>query len=401
VKLLYICHRFPYPPNRGGKIRPFQMIRHLSQKHEVTVASLAHTEEEMQAGEPLRNHCAEIIAEVVPNHARWTNAVLALATSEPSSLAYFRSGRLAQRVQEAWKKARYDGVMVHCAFAAQYALPLRAGFRVMDYGDLDSAKWSDYAEQRSFPVSMGYTTESAKLRAFEKRVAESSTHITFTTRGELEAFKTFGIAKPMTVIPNGVDASYFHREEKPPAESKTIVFLGRMDYFPNIDGIVWFAREIFPRIRSVVPEAQLRIVGSNPSAAVQELKSTSGITVTGFVPDVRPHLADTAVAIAPLRLARGTQNKVLECMAMSIPVVSTREAARGIQATAGEHLLVSESAESFALHTIELLNSPQRRWEIGEAGRVQAQTMHRWAKAMEILDEVLASVSDQKVLQPY
>jgi sugar transferase (PEP-CTERM/EpsH1 system associated) len=393
VRLLYICHRVPYPPNRGGKIRPFQMIQHLAKSHEVTVASLAHDDQELSAAGPLREHCKQVIAEVVPNRTRWTNAVLALPTPLPSSAAYFRSARLARRIQNAWFSSKFDGVMVHCAFAAQYALPLSGGFRIMDFGDLDSAKWSDYAAHRSFPLSTGYALEARKLGKFEKHVAASSTHCTFTTRGELEAFRRFGLAKPVTVIPNGVDTSYFHREVPPPAASKVLAFLGRMDYFPNIDGICWFVREVFPLVRSVVPEAVLRIVGSNPAKPVQDLAALAGIRVTGYVPDVRPHLADAAIAIAPLRLARGTQNKILECMGMGLPVVTTRDAARGIQATPGQHLLVADSPQQQAEFIIQLLSDPSRRASLGEAGRQQAQAAHQWPASMKILDEVLRQVS--------
>lgn len=393
MKLLYICHRLPFPPNRGGKIRPFQMIQHLSKTHEVTVASLAHTAQEMEDGKPLKDHCAQVLAEVVPDATRWRNAVTALPSSFPSSAAYFRSSRLAKRIQEAWRNARYDGVIVHCAFAAQYALPLQGGFRVMDYGDLDSAKWSDYAKHRPFPLSTAYAVESAKLRRFEKLVAASSTHCTFTTRGECESFRELGVSKPLTVIPNGVDAGYFRRENSATTDSKVIVFLGRMDYFPNIDGICWFAKELFGAIRARVPGATLRIVGANPARAVKELEKIPGVTVTGFVKDVRPHVNDAAVAIAPLRLARGTQNKILECMSMGIAVVSTREAARGIQATEGEHLAVGNTPQQFIELTTELLQNPQRRMELAEAGRVQVESAHRWAASMQILDEVLGSVS--------
>lgn len=393
MKLLFICHRLPFPPNRGGKIRPFQMIQHLSKTHEVTVASLAHTAQELLDGSPLQQHCAQLIAEVVPNAARWTNAALSLPSTFPSSAAYFRSSRLAARIQDAWRNSAYDGIIVHCAFAAQYALPLQGGFRIMDYGDLDSAKWADYAQHRVFPLDAAYALESAKLRRFEKLVGQSSTHCTFTTRGECDSFRQLGISRPLTVIPNGVDAGFFCRDKVPPTDSKVIVFLGRMDYFPNIDGICWFVKELFGPIRARVPSAELRIVGSNPIRAVRALAKIPGITVTGFVPDVRPHVNDAAVAIAPLRLARGTQNKILECMSMGIAVVSTPEAARGIQATEGEHLAVGNSPQEFVELTVSLLSNPQRRTLLAEAGRAQAASAHQWAVSMQVLDEVLGSVS--------
>lgn len=393
MKILFLCHRIPFPPNRGGKIRPFHMIQHLAKSHHVTVASVAHSDSELRDAAPLREHCQEVIGEVLPNVLRWPNAVLALPTALPSSARYFWSARLASRIEQTWAADRYDGVIVHCAFAAQYALPLRGGFRIMDYGDLDSAKWSAYAQHLTFPLSTAYALESTKLSRFEKRVAESSTHCTFTTRGECEAFQLLGVAKPSTVIPNGVNAGYFCREQQAPPGSKVIVFLGRMDYYPNVDGICWFARELFPSIRARVPAAELRVVGSNPVRAVTELTKIAGVTVTGFVKDVRPYLADAAIAIAPLRLARGTQNKILECMSMGIPVVTTSQAARGIQATGGEHLLVGNTSDEFIHFTVELLLNPERRSQLGEAGRIQVESAHRWLASMQILDGVLRSVS--------
>lgn len=391
MKLLYICHRLPFPPNRGGKIRPFQMIQHLSRTHEVTVASLAHTEQELRDGEGLKAHCAEVIAEILPSPERWMNAAGALFSQIPSSVAYFRSSHLARRIRQTWDRKKFDGVMVHCAFVAQYALKLQASFRIMDYGDLDSAKWLDYSRYRSFPLSFAYGLEARKLRRYERQVAREFDHCTFTTRGELEEFQTMEGDKPCTVIPNGVDIDYFQRPTLASDGSKIIVFLGRMDYFPNVEGICRFARMIFPHIRERVPEAQLRIIGSNPIKSVEKLSEIPGISVTGFVPDVRPFLADAAVAVAPLRIARGTQNKVLECMAMGIPVVTTPEAARGIQASPADHFIVAQNGETFGRAVTQLLSDPALRTRLSRAGRKQVEQAHRWPASMRILDGLLES----------
>ena len=389
MRILFICHRFPFPPNRGGKIRPFQMIRHLSQNHRVSVATLAHSAEEMEAGAGLREHCAEIIAEVLPNSVRWRQAVLALASNTPSSVEYFRSDRLRARVEEAWRREKFDVVMVHCAFVAQYTLGISGGLRILDFGDLDSTKWMDYSKHRSFPLSAGYGLESRKLRRYERAMAERFDRITVTTRGEMEEFKTLGVDRPCTVIPNGVDGDFFQPAAMGGGAKPLIVFLGRMDYFPNIDGMLWFAREVFPRIRRDVPGAELQIVGADPSKEIQSLGKIAGVTVTGFVKDVRPYLTEAAVAVAPLRIARGTQNKVLECMAAGIPVVSTPQASRGIQATPGEHLLVAEGAEDFSRSVVKLLGDPELRKKLATAARAQVEHAHAWASSMEILDRVL------------
>ncbi len=391
MNILFLCHRFPFPPNRGGKIRPFNMIRHLSQKHSVVVASLAHTEKELAEGAGLREHCAEVIGEVLPSAVRWRHAVTALFTPRPSSLAYFWSPRLAQRVEQTWRQRRFDLVFVHCAFAAQYAVGLEGGRRILDLGDLDSGKYFDYARERSFPLSLGYGLDARKLRRYERKIAGKFQRCSVTAPGELEEFRTLNVSVPVTLIPNGVDLEYFRRRPVMPGSTR-IVFLGRMDYYPNVDGITRFAGEIFPLIRQRVPEATLCIVGSNPIREVRNLARLPAISVIGHVPDVRPYLDDAAVAIAPLRIARGTQNKILECMAVGVPVVSTPEAAKGIQATPGEHLLVADGREATAEAVSEVLQSPALQKRLSDAGRRQVEAAYTWAGSMKRLDELLGSV---------
>jgi sugar transferase (PEP-CTERM/EpsH1 system associated) len=281
--------------------------------------------------------------------------------------------------------------MVHCAFVAQYTLGLQGpALRILDYGDMDSAKWMDYAEHRRFPLSAGYAIESRKLRRYEREMAKRFDRITITTQGEKEEFKTLGVPKPCTVIPNGVDGNFFQPAKMGGGVKPNIVFLGRMDYFPNIDGVLWFVREVYPSIRRAMPSAELQIVGADPSKEILRLRSIEGVTVTGFVKDVRPYLTEAAVAIAPLRIARGTQNKILECMAAGIPVVSTPQAAKGIQAVAGEHIVVADGAEETSRSVLELLNDPARRIKLATAARAQVERAHSWPESMKILDSVFA-----------
>jgi sugar transferase (PEP-CTERM/EpsH1 system associated) len=373
------------------------MIRHLSKKHSVVVASLAHTEEELEQGAGLKEHCQAVIAEVLPSSSRWLRASSKLASSAPSSAAYFWSPRLDRRIREAWTSEKFDAVVVHCAFVAQYAMHLQGAFRILDFGDMDSAKWFDYARFRGFPLSLGYRVEARKLRRFEKEAAQSFDRCTVTTNGEWEEYQTMGVPTPCSVIPNGVDADYFHPHSSAPPSSTApvIVFLGRMDYFPNVDGISEFTRNIFPQIRASIPNAELRIVGSNPSARVRSLEQLPGVKVTGHVPDVRPYLAEATVAIAPLRIARGTQNKVLECMAAGVPVISSPQAARGIQAVAGEHLLVSEDARSFANQVLEVIRNAELRSRLATLGRRQILSAHSWPSSMTLLDELLQTLSSK------
>lgn len=400
MKILFVCHRLPYPPNRGGKIRPFNMIQHLSQRHEVVVGSLAHSEQEMAEGEALKNHCAEVIAEVLPNSLRWSQAGFSLLHGQPSSVAYFYSPRLRQRIAQAAHRYGFDAVIVHCAFAAQYVLDIRADFRLMDFGDLDSGKWFDYEKSRGVPIRYGYGIEARKLRRYETQIAQRFDHCSLTTLGELEEFKTLGVAVPCSVIPNGVDTQYFQVQHRQDSSAPVIAFLGRMDYFPNIDGVLYFAKSILPLIRQHVPEVEFRVVGSDPSSEIRQLASDPRIVVTGHVKDVRPFMEEATVSIAPLRLARGTQNKILESMAMGVPVVSTVQAAKGIQAVPGTHLLVGADPQSFAQQVVTLLQQPSLRRDISCHAQEHLPLAHNWQSSMRILDEVLgATVAPSKLAQ--
>src|SRR6185437_7292097 len=391
MNIRFACHRFPYPPNRGGKIRPFQMIRHLSQSHRVVVATLAHSQEEVEQGAELKNYCAEVLSEVAPSPVRWMNAIAALPTPQPSSAKYFHSARLLSRINALQEKTEFDAVIVHCAFVADYVRHIRAPFRILDFGDLDSRKWDDYSKYRAFPWSAGYALEARKMLRVERRLAGEFDYCTVTAQGELESYQhELGARTPCRVIPNGVDGAYFRLSEACPHPSPTIVFLGRMDYYPNVAGTLDFVENVWPLVRRRVPNAQFRIVGSNPLSKICALEKMDGISVTGYVPDVRPHVEDAAVAIAPLSIARGTQNKVLECMAMGLPVVASPQVAKGVQALPGRHLLVGDTPEELAKQIITLLEDVELRATIAQAGRRQVLSAHAWPESMKLLDEVLA-----------
>jgi sugar transferase (PEP-CTERM/EpsH1 system associated) len=365
------------------------MIAHLAQTHSVTVASLAHTKQELEEGKGLEKHCDEVIAEVVPDRVRWLNAVAAVPTATPSSVAYFRSQILHRKIADKVKQNPFDVVIVHCAFVAQYVESRYGVLRILDYGDMDSAKWREYAQTRRLPLSWGYALEAKKLRDYERRVAANFHHCTLTTQGERDEFETLATGIPSTVIPNGVDTSYFNQGNRRAAAEPVIAFLGRMDYFPNIDAVCYFAEEIFPWVRESIPAARFLVVGSDPSRRVRGLESISGVRVTGHVPDVRKYLKDSALSVAPLRIARGTQNKVLESMAMGVPVITSPQAAKGIQATPGVHMLVAADAQIFAQKVIQVLTNDALRRGLSTAARQHLDRTHSWPISMKLLDDLI------------
>jgi len=392
MKILFLCHRFPYPPDHGARIRAFNFIRHLGQRHSVTVGTLALTQQELSDGRFLNDVCQGVIAEVVPTASRWLRAIAALSSSEPSSAAYFRSPALQARLDASLKAGQFDVIIVFCAFMAQYVVNWKQGYRILDYGDIDSAKWAAYSCHKGIPVSLGYGFEARKLRRFERRIASHFHQCAVITQGEFEEFQRLATDVPCTIIPNGVDTDHFAYNGGDPKGSPSIVFVGRMDYFPNVDGISYFVKEIFPLIRQRIPKIQLTIVGSNPTKVVRDLVKVPNVSLTGYVPDVRCFIRNATISIAPLRIARGTQNKILECMAMGVPTIATPEAAKGVQCVPGRDLLVAGNPPSFANQVIQVIDNPQLRKRLAEAGRLQIEQVHTWKRSLEILDSILSQM---------
>jgi polysaccharide biosynthesis protein PslH len=391
VKVLFVCHRFPYPPVRGGKIRPFNMIRWLSRSHEVTVASIARSPAEFEKGKGIARYCYRYLGGVIPPWRAWLQALLGVVSSRPSSLGYFYVPQLYRDVQLLLNRESFDLIWVHCSSAAQYVLNHTRCYRVMDFGDMDSEKWYQYARQRFFPLSVIYWLEGFKLRRYERRLAPLFNECTVIAPRERKVLESYGLGIPITVIPNGVDLDFFRNNETQ-YDARSLIFLGRMDYYPNIDGVTYFCREILPLVRKEVPEATFTIVGSNPVARIKDLARLPGVTVTGEVPDVRPYVRKAAVSVVPLRVASGIQNKVLESMAMRIPVVATPRAAEGVDAVAGEHLLVEDLPEAFAARVVAVMKDQGLRQRLAVAGRRRIEERHSWQACLEILDRILSPV---------
>jgi sugar transferase (PEP-CTERM/EpsH1 system associated) len=389
MKILFLCHYVPYPPDHGAKIRAYHFIRHLSRNNSVTVATLAHTAGELTQVIGLKDYCEEVIAEVLRPRVRWLQALRALASRSPSCVAYFRSAKLQDRIDQKLKSGNFDRIVVFCAFMAQYVLEWQGGYRVLDFVDIDSAKWAEYSRCKAFPLSSGYALEAAKLRNYEYVISRHFHHCAVISQGEFEEFERLGVPVPCTIVPNGVDTDYFNPNGNRQPESSTIVFLGRMDYFPNIDAVLYFTKSVLPIIREAVPDVEFRIIGSNPTPAIRRLRQIPGVIVTGHVPDVRPFLTDAAVSVAPLKMARGTQNKVLESMAMGIPVVATSEAAKGVDAIPEQHILIGNTPDAFARQVIRILKDRKVRANLSKVGRERVEQVHSWLRSMEFLDTIL------------
>jgi sugar transferase (PEP-CTERM/EpsH1 system associated) len=326
ARILYLVHRLPYPPNKGDKVRSYHLLRHLAARHEVLLGTFVDDPEDETHLDTVRGWCREAhFARLNPRGAR-VASLAGLLRDEPLTLAYYRDAGLHAWVGEQRRRGGIDAVVVFSSSMAQYA----TGFDVpvlVDFVDVDSAKWTDYAVSHRWPMSWLYRREGRQLLAYERQVAARATQSFFVTEKEVALFRTLAPeCATIRALGNGVDADYFSPDPGRPSpfasDEIPLVFTGAMDYWPNVDAVCWFAVEVLPAVRRQFPAVRLHVVGRQPPAAVRSLEGPS-ITVTGTVPDVRPYLQHAVVVVAPLRLARGVQNKVLEAMAMARPVFHT------------------------------------------------------------------------------
>jgi sugar transferase (PEP-CTERM/EpsH1 system associated) len=398
--LLLLIHRIPYPPNKGDKIRSYHLLKHLAQHYRVHLATFVDDPNDWQYVPHVEALCASShFAKMNPLLSR-VRSLGALLKNRSLSQEYYRDAGMARWVDDTLAAHKIDRVLVFCSPMAQYAERHRNARRVIDFCDIDSEKWRQYAEQKSFPMNLVYRYEAKQLLRYERQVARDYDASLFVSAPEAELFRTLAPESSPKIghFSNGVDTDYFSPEQQHPSPyapgERALVFTGAMDYWPNIDAVKWFASEVFPLIRErtggEMSDARFYIVGSRPAPAVQALAQQPGIVVTGTVPDVRPYIAHAAVAVAPLRIARGVQNKVLEAMAMATPVVVSPQALEGIDAVPGSELVLADAPSAFADACAALLEGQaDASAAIGRAARAKVQRQYSWSSNLACIGESL------------
>jgi len=389
MRVLLVCHRFPYPPSSGSKIRAFHILKHLAREHEVTVAAPYRSAEEQDEGKGLGAYCQRILGERIHPLAAKLRMAGYLLTRTPSSMGYFHSTPLVERIREELETRAYDLILVHCSSVAPFVADVKGVAKILDFVDMDSQKWLAYAKVHGFPLSLGYRIEGTKLRRAEEELARRFDVCTCATRAEMETLESYATGVHADWFPNGVDPEYF-RPSAEPYDPETICFVGRMDYYPNSQAMVDFCAQTLPLVRARRPGTKLLIVGADPGRAVRRLAEIKGVTVTGAVRDVRPYVQRAALTVAPLAIARGTQNKILESLAMGVPCVSSDRAAGGVDCVPGEHLLSASSPEGHAAAILRLLEDRSERQRFAEAGRARMLSHHTWQSSMRRLDAILS-----------
>jgi sugar transferase (PEP-CTERM/EpsH1 system associated) len=394
VRVLYLCHRIPYPPNKGDKIRAFYQLRAMAERHEVDLCTLADDAGDLVHRSALLKYCHDVtVAPIYPKIAR-LRSLPYLLTRTPLTIPYFHSAELQRAIRKTLAARRYDRIFIYSSAMAQYVEPAGRIPTILDLVDVDSDKWIQYARCTRFPFSALYRREGQALRKYEKKIAEKAACVLVSTEREAQLMHEISAAAHVHVVPNGVDVDYFN-PALVPLNSKTlsttpaIIFTGDMSYFPNAEAVTWFAWKVLPMVRQSIANIRFLIVGRNPSPGVTKLQQIEGVEVTGLVPDVRAHFARAQVAVAPFSIAAGIPNKILEAMAYGLPVVATPRAAQGLYPRVAEMVHTGNTAEELASRLVVLLRDPQLAHRIGLEGRCRVTDDYSWGSALDRLLQLL------------
>lgn len=398
ANILYLVHRLPYPPNKGDKVRSYNLLKHLLKQHRVFLGTFIDDLEDEPHIATLRSMCADLhVAKLNPRMAK-IRSLNGLLAGEPLTLRYYRDAALQHWVDTTCRLNKIDATVVFSSAMAQYIEDKRRMPVLIDFVDVDSAKWAQYAPKHRWPMSWLYRREGQQLLAYERLIAAQAVRSFFVTDAEVALFNHLApeCGVRTETMCNGVDTDYFspspERTSPYAAEETPIVFTGAMDYWPNVDAVSWFANEVFPALRQRRPDVRFYIVGRSPTPEVQAL-ANEHIVVTGTVPDVRPYLQHASIVVAPLRIARGIQNKILEAMAMARPVVATTDCATAVDAVKGTELLVASNAIEFIDTIDSQLASPVTGNTIGEAARSRVVAHCSWDANMNRIDPYLSRQS--------
>lgn len=392
--LLFLSHRIPYPPDKGEKIRAWHMFRRLARSFRIHLGCFVDDPDDAARVEELRPLCASLTCIPIDRRTQRLKALLRFRPGQPLTLGYFHDARLQRWVDVTLAGSDIQHIFVYSSAVAHYVMHATAPVRVLDMVDVDSTKWTSYAATAGWLARMVYAREGRTLLAFERRATQAFTHSIFVSEAEWRHFIDLAPETEARTgwIANGVDLDYFApRDDLPdpyppsaPAGSPRLVFTGRMDYRPNIEGVAWFARAVMPVLRAAHPTATFAIVGAAPTPEVQVLGEHPGVIVTGRVPDTRPWLAHASIVVAPLLIGRGIQNKVLEGMAMARPVIATPEAFEGVQASPERDILVASGVEQTVARVTEVLSG--RHPGLGPAARQTMMMRHDWEATLAKLD---------------
>ena len=393
LRILFLAHRIPYPPDKGDKIRSYHLLANLVRRHDVDLICHVDDPRDLRHREVLADLCRSV--DVIPLNPLMgrVRALGAVLGGGSLSVAYMTRGAARRRVHSRLRTAPPDLVIAYSSQVAAYLPRELEAPLVLDLVDVDSEKWANYAAEKSWVAGAVDRLEARRLRSFEREIGGRAARVVLTTRQEAALYRRLVLDRSVVSITNGAslpDAVLDPAERR----SRLMLFVGTMDYPPNVAAAIHAARDILPRVRAEIPEARFRIVGRHPTRQVRALAGLPGVEVTGEVPDLRPHLSEAALALLALPVARGVQTKVLESLAHGIPVVATTNVLACMEEGAGAAMAVADEPAELAAIALRLLEDGLERRRLGLAARAYVERQHDWRRLddrwQRLLEEVLS-----------
>ena len=395
--ILFLCHRIPFPPNKGDKITTFNLLMFLSSRYDVHLGCFVDDEFDRQYIEELAKYCKSYYCEDICDRSQAKSGIKSLLTGQSVSVAHYNSTSFQTWVDDTISTNNLEKLFVYSSGMSQFIDFSRYATktRVLDMADVDSDKWRQYAENKPWYSKWIYSREQRILEKYEQKILADFQALTLITDDEAALFRSISPSQQhdkIVTLANGVDTEYFSPEAEfdltdlPKLNHLSISFTGAMDYWANEDAVVWFCQHVWQKVKAEFPDCTFYIVGGKPSDKVQKLAQLPGVVVTGRVPDVRPYLDASVIAVAPMRIARGVQNKVLEAMAMAKPVVMTSMGQEGIEVDDYQKSLVIDEPNLMAEKIIALIKKDERKY-----AQNREWIIHRysWAGALEKLPSLL------------
>ena len=412
MKLLFLTPQLPYPPQKGTTIRNYNLIRQLAQRHEVHLLSFVQGEDDLAWVPELREYGHSIATVIAPQRSPLRRTWTVLTSPLPDMALRLPSAEYQARLADLLDREEFDVVQVEGIEMAQYGLALAAGRQSPD-GQRPCLVFDDHnaeyvLQQRAWEIDRRYPAkwhralysliQWRKLQRYEAQVCRAMDAVVAVSAADRRALQCIVPGVEVAVVPNGVDSTLFSVPitTHPAANDKirhmaSLVFTGTMDFRPNIDAVTWFCQEILPRIKKEAFHVHLYIVGKSPPPEVQRLGENPAVTVTGYVEDIRPYIAQSLIYVVPMRMGSGTKLKVLQAMAMGKPVIATSTGAEGIEATPGEDIIIADEPADFAQQVIDLLNNAPLRQRLAQRGRQLAEARYDWTSIVPRLEQVYAT----------
>ena len=399
MRILWVKTSPLHPLTRGGDLRTFHVLRHLHQRHEVTFAGMTADSGQVAGARQAGEYSTHALWAHEPGASlqldRWkflSGAVVNLMSSLPYAVSRFKSERLCRLLSARLKEQRYDVVVADFLFPAAslpWELKDASGCPwVLFQHNVESMIWRRRAEGEKGLSARYFTSQRDRMLRFEKEASSRFDGVLAVSDEDARIFKQeMQLSNVLGAVPTGVDLDYFQAVPRTKPAVPTVMFMGSMDWYANVDGVKWFAEAVWPLVRKEMPQARFQVVGRKPPAEIQALASSGkNIEVTGTVPDVRPFLRSADVIVVPLRIGGGTRLKIYEAMAAEVPVVSTTIGAEGLAVTHGRHVLLADSAEETAAQVLAVLRNPASGDALARHALVEVARPCSWAAAAQIFE---------------